>query len=76
MQPSPPYGAALTRGPHGQVGTGLGQMLSAGTLSLIPPTDVITTTGHEETVDGVRMLLPDGSGHRGARPPAAPDPAG
>ena len=51
------YGAALTRGPQGQVGAGLGQTLSIGTVSLIAPTDVITTTGHEETVDGVRMIF-------------------
>lgn len=51
------FGAALTRGPQGQVGAGLGQTLSTGTVSLIVPTDVITTTGHEETVDGVRMVF-------------------
>ncbi|MHA6629349.1 alkyl/aryl-sulfatase [Pseudonocardia sichuanensis] len=51
------YGAALARGPQGQVGAGLGQTLSIGTVSLIAPTDVVTTTGHEETVDGVRMVF-------------------
>lgn len=51
------YGAALERGPHGQVGAGLGQTVSTGTVTLIAPTDVITTTGHEETVDGVRMTF-------------------
>ncbi|WP_028923840.1 alkyl/aryl-sulfatase [Pseudonocardia acaciae] len=51
------YGAALARGPRGQVGAGLGQTLSTGTVSLIAPTDVITTTGHVETVDGVRMVF-------------------
>ncbi len=51
------YGAALTRGPQGQVGAGLGQTLSIGTVSLIAPTDIITTTGHEETVGGVRMVF-------------------
>jgi alkyl sulfatase BDS1-like metallo-beta-lactamase superfamily hydrolase len=49
------YGADLARGPQGQVGTGLGQTISTGTITLIPPTDVVTTTGHEEVVDGVRM---------------------
>ncbi|MFC9894541.1 alkyl/aryl-sulfatase [Nocardia sp. NPDC127579] len=51
------YGAALARGPQGQVGAGLGQTISTGTVSLIAPTDFITTTGHEETVDGVRMVF-------------------
>lgn len=51
------YGAALARGPQGQVGAGLGQTLSTGTVSLIAPTDLISTTGHEETVDGVRMVF-------------------
>ena len=51
------YGAALARGPQGQVGAGLGQTISTGTVSLIAPTDTVTTTGHEETVDGVRMVF-------------------
>lgn len=51
------FGAALARGPEGQVGAGLGQTLSTGTVTLIPPTDIITTTGHEEVVDGVRMVF-------------------
>lgn len=51
------YGAALARGPQGQVGAGLGQTVSTGTVTLIAPTDVVTTTGDEETVDGVRMVF-------------------
>ncbi|WP_067813292.1 alkyl/aryl-sulfatase [Nocardia inohanensis] len=51
------YGAALARGPRGHVGAGLGQTVSIGTVSLIAPTDFITTTGHEETVDGVRLVF-------------------
>lgn len=51
------YGAALARGPQGGVGAGLGQTLSIGTVSLMEPTDIVTTTGHEETVDGVRMVF-------------------
>jgi len=51
------YGAALARGPQGGVGAGLGQTLSIGTVSLIAPTDLISTTGHEEVVDGVRMVF-------------------
>ncbi len=51
------YGAALARGPQGQVGAGLGQTTSTGTVTLIPPTDFIATTGQEVTVDGVRMVF-------------------
>lgn len=51
------YGAALARGPRGGVGAGLGQTISIGTVSLMEPTDLVTTTGHEETVDGIRMVF-------------------
>ncbi|MFE2866113.1 alkyl/aryl-sulfatase [Embleya sp. NPDC059259] len=51
------YGAALARGPRGQVGAGLGQTVSTGTITLIPPTVTVTTTGQEEVVDGVRMVF-------------------
>ncbi|MFF2452538.1 alkyl/aryl-sulfatase [Isoptericola sp. NPDC058082] len=51
------YGAALARGPQGQVGAGLGQTTSTGSVSLITPTLDITYTGQEETVDGVRMVF-------------------
>lgn len=51
------YGAALPRGEKGQVGAGLGQTTSTGTVSLIAPTLDITRTGQEETVDGVRIVF-------------------
>jgi len=49
------YGAKLERGPQGQVGAGLGQTTSLGTITLVPPTLDVSETGQEETVDGVRM---------------------
>jgi len=49
------YGALLERGPRGQLGAGLGQTTSLGTITLIPPTVEIETTGQTETVDGVEM---------------------
>ena len=49
------YGALLGRGPDGQVGSGLGQTTSLGTITLIPPTLDVAETGQEEVVDGVRM---------------------
>jgi alkyl sulfatase BDS1-like metallo-beta-lactamase superfamily hydrolase len=51
------YGAALPRGPQGQVGAGLGQTNSTGTVTVIAPTVEISRTGQEETVDGVRMVF-------------------
>ncbi|PFG44658.1 alkyl sulfatase BDS1-like metallo-beta-lactamase superfamily hydrolase [Isoptericola jiangsuensis] len=51
------YGAALARGPQGQVGAGLGQTTSTGTVTLIPPTLTISTTGEEQVVDGVRIVF-------------------
>lgn len=51
------YGAALERGPAGQIGTGLGQTTSSGTVSLIAPTLDITHTGQTLTVDGVKIVF-------------------
>ena len=51
------YGAALDRGPTGQIGTGLGQTTSSGTVSLIAPTIDITYTGQTLTIDGVEIVF-------------------
>jgi alkyl sulfatase BDS1-like metallo-beta-lactamase superfamily hydrolase len=51
------YGALLDRGPEGQVGSGLGQTTSLGTITLVPPTRDIDATGQEEVVDGVRFVF-------------------
>ena len=51
------YGAALTKGPDGQIGVGLGQTVSTGQTTLIEPTVTIATTGEELTVDGVRLIF-------------------
>jgi len=49
------YGAALERGPKGQVGAGLGQTTSTGNPTILPPTLEVTTTGETHTVDGVEF---------------------
>lgn len=49
------YGAALDRGPQGQVGCGLGQVASTGEVALIVPTIDIRSTGEKHTVDGVEI---------------------
>ena len=51
------YGALLAKGPAGQVGAGLGQTNSTGTVTLTPSTLEIMRTGQEETVDGIRMVF-------------------
>jgi alkyl sulfatase BDS1-like metallo-beta-lactamase superfamily hydrolase len=51
------YGAALEKGPAGQIGAGLGQTTSLGEPTLIAPTIDITATGQELTIDGVRIVF-------------------
>ena len=51
------YGAALEKGPAGQIGCGLGMTNSTGTVGLVPPTLEITRTGQEEVLDGVRIVF-------------------
>jgi alkyl sulfatase BDS1-like metallo-beta-lactamase superfamily hydrolase len=47
------YGNLLPPDPKGQVGAGLGTTTSAGTVTLIPPTDIISETGQKEVIDGL-----------------------
>ncbi len=49
------FGAGLVPGPAGQMGSGIGMAIPAGTLSLIPPTDIIAKTGETRVVDGVAL---------------------
>jgi alkyl sulfatase BDS1-like metallo-beta-lactamase superfamily hydrolase len=51
------YGAALAKGPAGQIGAGLGQTTSTGEPTLIAPTVEIKATGQELSVDGVRIVF-------------------
>ena len=71
------YGAALDRGPQGQVGCGLGQVGSTGEVALIVPTVDIRETGETTHHRRCRDRVPDGTRHRGPRRdalllPAAP----
>ncbi len=47
------YGNLLPPSATGQVGAGLGTTTSAGTVTLIPPTDIITKTGETKVIDGL-----------------------
>ncbi|MNO64511.1 Metallo-beta-lactamase superfamily protein [compost metagenome] len=47
------YGNLLPPSPTGQLGAGLGSTTSAGTVTLIPPTDIIEKTGDTRVIDGL-----------------------
>ena len=51
------FGRGLTRGPTASLGSGIGPAISAGTITLIAPTDVIGKTGTERVIDGVRLVF-------------------
>ncbi|TNE34240.1 MAG: MBL fold metallo-hydrolase, partial [Alphaproteobacteria bacterium] len=49
------FGRGLTPGAQGQMGSGIGTAVSAGTITLIAPTDIITHTAETRMVDGVEL---------------------
>jgi alkyl sulfatase BDS1-like metallo-beta-lactamase superfamily hydrolase len=51
------YGALLPKGPKRQVDAGLGKTTSTGSVTMIPPTDIISKTGTEMTIDGVKIVF-------------------
>ena len=51
------YGLLLPAAPHGYVGQGLGQGVSAGAMGLIPPTRIVEQDIEEFEVDGVPMVF-------------------
>ena len=51
------YGKRLGRDERGHVGTGLGKGPAFGTFGFAPPTELISETGTELTVDGVPMVF-------------------
>ena len=51
------YGLLLPAAPHGYVGQGLGQAVSAGASGLIAPNRLVTQPIEEFEVDGVRMIF-------------------
>ena len=53
------YGLLLPASPHGYVGQGLGQAVSAGAMGLIAPTRLVEQDIEEIEVDGVRMVFQD-----------------
>jgi len=55
-------GSPLALAPEARIGAGLGVGLAVGSYSLVPPTDLVSETGEEMTVDGVRMVFQVTSG--------------
>jgi len=51
------FGSLLPKDEKGGVGVGLGKAISSGQVTLIEPTDVITQTGEELIIDGVRLVF-------------------
>lgn len=51
------FGSLLPKDPKGGVGVGLGKAISSGQVTLIEPTDIITETGQELLIDGVRFVF-------------------
>jgi alkyl sulfatase BDS1-like metallo-beta-lactamase superfamily hydrolase len=49
------FGSALPVGERAQIDTGLGKALSKGTISLIPPNDLIKQSWETRTIDGVEI---------------------
>lgn len=50
------YGALLPRGERGQVDAGLGKSVpSGGTVTLIPPTELISQAFEQRTIDGIEI---------------------
>jgi alkyl sulfatase BDS1-like metallo-beta-lactamase superfamily hydrolase len=51
------FGSTLPKGPRGQVDAGLGKVTSRGTVTLIPPSLVITQPFETHRVDGVEIVF-------------------
>ncbi len=51
------YGNLTGWAPDRGVGAGLAQLTSSGAFTLLPPTDIISETGQELTIDGLRIVF-------------------
>lgn len=49
------FGANLSDGPQGRIGSGIGSSIAGGDMTLLPPTDTISKTGETRIVDGVAL---------------------
>jgi linear primary-alkylsulfatase len=51
------FGALLPKDPRGQVDAGLGKVTSRGTVTLIPPTEIIRQPIETRRIDGIEMVF-------------------
>ena len=51
------FGPLLAKGPRGQVDAGLGKVTARGTVTLIPPTSLITLPTETRNIDGVEIVF-------------------
>ena len=51
------FGAMLPRGERGQIDTGLGKSVSRGTVTMIPPTNLIEKPIETHRIDGVEVIF-------------------
>jgi len=51
------FGATLPKGPRGQVDAGLGKVTSRGTVTLIPPTRIVTAPIEAHRIDGIEIVF-------------------
>ena len=56
------FGPRLPRGERGHVGSGLGKGPAYGTIGILQPTETITETPTELTIDGVKFLFQNAPG--------------
>lgn len=56
------FGALLEPGPQGQVDTGLGPRLPAGTIGYMEPTETVPVTGGTQVIDGITFDFLDAGG--------------
>ena len=56
------FGPRLPRGERGHVGSGLGKGPAYGTIGILPPTETITKTTTELTIDGVKFVFQNAPG--------------
>ena len=56
------YGRNLPKSERGHIDSGLGKAPAFGTVGILPPTDIIRTTGQEMVIDGVRFVFQMASG--------------
>ena len=55
-------GPRLPKGERGHVDTGLGKGVAYGSFGLLPPAEIITKTGAEMTIDGVKFVFQNAPG--------------